>query len=46
MRQFKIEQIEKDYYIITISGVNLGKFERSEVRHLIETFDNIIGSGL
>ena len=46
MRQFKIEQVDKYYFSITISGVNLGRFERSEVRHLIETFDNIIGSGL
>ena len=44
MRSFKIEKTEKDYFVITISGVNLGKFERSDVRHIIEQMDNAIGT--
>ena len=46
MRKFKIEQVDKNYFKITFSGVNLGRFERSEVRHLIEVFDNAIATGL
>ena len=47
MRRFKIEEAkEKDHYILTISGVNLGRFERSELRYLIETIDNNINIGL
>jgi len=47
MRKFKIEESEeKDYYILTVSGVNLGRFERSELRYLIETLDNAINIGL
>jgi len=44
MRKFKIEKIEKDYFVITISGVNLGKFERSDIRHIIEQMDDAIGT--
>jgi hypothetical protein len=32
----------KDYYKFLINGVNLGEWERSELRHLIETIDNKI----
>ena len=32
----------KDYYKLIINGVNLGEWERSELRHLIETIDNKI----
>lgn len=47
MRTFKIEKAkEKDYYVLTVSGVNLGRFERSELRYLIETIDNTINVGL
>ena len=47
MRRFKIEEAkEKDHYILTISGVNLGRFERSELRYLIEAIDNTINIGL
>jgi len=47
MRRFKIEEAkEKDHYILTVSGVNLGRFERSQLRHLIETIDNTINIGL
>lgn len=46
MRSFKIEQTDKDYFVITISGVNLGKFERSDIRHIIEQMDDAIGTEL
>ena len=47
MRRFKIEEAkEKDYYVLTVSGVNLGRFERSELRYLIEKLDNTINIGL
>jgi hypothetical protein len=32
----------KDYYIFNINGVKLGEWERSELRHLIQTIDNKI----
>ena len=32
----------KDYYDLTINGVILGSWERSDLRHLIETIDNKI----
>ena len=32
----------KDYYKFLINGVNLGEWERSELRHLIEVIDNKI----
>ena len=32
----------KDYYKFLINGVNLGEWERSELRHSIETIDNKI----
>ena len=44
MRSFKIEKTDKDYFVITISGVNLGKFERSGIRHIIEQMDDAIGT--
>jgi len=44
MRQFKIEKTGKDYFVITISGVNLGKFEMSDIRHIIEQMDDAIGT--
>ncbi len=32
----------KDYYKLIINGDNLGEWERSELRHLIEVIDNKI----
>lgn len=32
----------KDYFKFLINGVNLGEWERSELRHLIEVIDNKI----
>ena len=40
--QPKIKQVNKDHYELDVKGVNLGIFERSELRHLIEVIDNTI----
>jgi len=32
----------KDYYKLVINGVNLGEWEKSELRYLIEKIDNKI----
>jgi len=37
-----IKQVDKDHYELDVKGINLGIFERSELRHLIEIIDNII----
>jgi hypothetical protein len=36
------ESERKDYYKFLINGVNLGEWERSDLRHLIEVIDNKI----
>ena len=36
------ETERKDYYKFLINGVNLGEWERSELRYLIEVVDNKI----
>ena len=36
------ETERKDYYKFLINGVNLGEWERSDLRHLIEVIDNKI----
>jgi len=36
-----IEKIDKDVYSIFINGKLIGVFERSEIRHLIETLDKV-----
>ncbi len=36
------ENDTKDYYDLSINGVILGTWERSDLRHLIETIDNKI----
>lgn len=33
---------EKDHHNLAINGVKLGKWELSQLRHLIETIDNAI----
>ena len=37
---------DKDYFILHIDYKLVGKFERSQLRHIIEIIDNGIGSGL
>ena len=32
----------KDYYALSINGVKLGTWERSQLRQLIEDIDNVI----
>ena len=38
----EIKQVDKDHYELDVKGINLGIFERSELRHLIEVIDNKI----
>jgi len=41
-RQIIVTPIKKDHYHLIIGNTNLGLFERSELRHLIEIIDNSI----
>lgn len=43
-RNIKIEKTDKDYFTLTISSINLGRFERSDIRDMIEQLDNAIGT--
>ena len=36
---YDITKIEKDYWHIKVNGVDFGTWERSELRHLMETID-------
>ena len=40
--QVLITPLEKDYYNLTINLQWVGKFERSELRHIIQEIDNKI----
>ena len=40
--QVLITPLEKDYYNLTINLQWVGKFERSELRHIIQDIDNAI----
>ena len=40
--QILVTPLEKDYYNLTINMICVGKFERSELRHIIEVIDNAI----
>ena len=40
--QVLITPLEKDYYNLTINMILVGRFERSELRHIIEQIDNKI----
>ena len=33
----------KDHFKLNINGVEMGEWEQSDLRHLIETVDNAIG---
>lgn len=35
-------RIRKDHFMLLINNVNLGVFERSELRNIIEVIDNAI----
>ena len=36
------DTVKKDYYNLWVDGLEVGTYERSELRHLIETIDNKI----
>jgi hypothetical protein len=38
----ELKPTKKDHYNLVINGVKLGEWERSDLRHLIETIDNKI----
>ena len=40
--QVLITPLEKDYFNLTINLVWVGRFERSELRHIIQDIDNAI----
>lgn len=40
--QVLITPLEKDFYNLTINMIWVGKFERSELRHIIGQIDNKI----
>lgn len=42
MENTKCIAVRKDYYLLIINDISLGEFERSELRHIIETIDNAI----
>ena len=42
MNKIEITPTKKDYYNLTINGVDFPKWERSELRALIEKIDNEI----
>ncbi len=42
MENTKCIKVRKDYYLLIIDNKTLGEFERSQLRHIIETIDNAI----
>jgi hypothetical protein len=42
MENTKCIEVRKDYYLLIVNDVSLGEFERSDLRHVIETIDNAI----
>jgi len=42
MENTKCIAVRKDYYLLIIGDKSLGEFERSQLRHIIETIDNAI----
>jgi len=42
MENTKCIAVRKDYYLLIIDNKSLGEFERSQLRHIIETIDNAI----
>lgn len=38
----KPDPTDKDHYLLSINGVKLGTWERSQLRQLIEDIDNVI----
>ena len=42
MENVKCINVRKDYYLLIVNYISLGEFERSQLRHIIETIDNAI----
>ncbi len=42
MENTKCIAVRKDYYLLIVDDKSLGEFERSQLRHIIETIDNAI----
>jgi hypothetical protein len=42
MENTKCIAVRKDYYLLIIDNKSLGEFEKSQLRHIIETIDNAI----
>jgi len=42
MENTKCIAVRKDHYLLIIDDKSLGEFERSQLRHIIETIDNAI----
>lgn len=42
IKKLGVYKTDNEYYNITINQTDLGKFEKSEVRHLIEILDKAI----
>jgi hypothetical protein len=42
MENTKCIEVRKDYYLLIIDDKSLGEFEKSQLRHIIETIDNAI----
>ncbi len=42
MENTKCIQVRKDYYLLIVNDISLGEFEKSDLRHIIETIDNAI----
>jgi|TARA_R110002153_G_scaffold219255_1_gene371683 hypothetical protein len=42
MENTKCIAVRKDYYLLIIDDKSLGEFEKSQLRHIIETIDNAI----
>jgi hypothetical protein len=42
MENTRCIKVRKDYYLLIIDDKSLGEFEKSQLRHLLETIDNAI----
>ena len=42
IKKIGVYKTDNEYYNVTINQTDLGKFEKSELRHLIEILDNAI----
>jgi hypothetical protein len=42
MENTRCIKVRKDYYLLIIDNKSLGEFEKSQLRHLLETIDNAI----